>query len=277
MYPNVDHVDLWRWCMKCFVIIPFAEDFNDVYSTIKRSVGSVKDAGDVECFSLKEFNAAGQITDDLIRELNQSSVCIADLTGCNPNVMWEVGYAMAGRKPMILISQDDLNHLPFDLKLMRTIPYKRSSLAETLECKLADAFRKTLGAYAIDRQSATKPLPQATVMSIAVTGSMEANRVHCLQRLKALLHPYLDRGVTWYCGSYGDVDEVAASFLLKIGEKIVVVGYDAYDISESMLEFVKAKGVPFVDAQSEQLPKGLHGPSERDALFLAKADLLVLL
>lgn len=261
--------------MKCFTIMPFAKEFGDVYATVRRSLASVREA-QAECFRLDDVKAAGRITDDLVRELNESAVCIADLTGCNPNVMWEVGYAMALRKPVILISQD-VGSLPFDLRLMRTIVYDRHSLVDTLEHHLAEAFRETLGAYAIERQSATKPLPQAGVLCIAVTGSMEANRARCLRRLETLLDPYLGKGVTWYCGSYGDVDEITSRFLLEREEKLVVVGYDAYDISESMLEFVKSKGVPFVDAGREQLPRGIQGPTERDVLFLTKADIVVLL
>lgn len=173
--------------MKCFIIMPFAKEFGDVYATVRRSIASVREA-QADCFRLDEIKAAGRITDDLARELNESSICIADLTGCNPNVMWEVGYAMALRKPVIFISQD-VGSLPFDLRLMRTLAYRRHSLAETLEHQLSDAFRETLGAYVIERQSATRPLPQASVLSIAVTGSMEANRAQCLRRLQTLLDP----------------------------------------------------------------------------------------
>ena len=66
-----------------------------------------------------------------------------DLTGCNPNVIGEVGYAMALRKPVIFISQD-VGSLPFDLCLMRTIQYACHSLAETLERQLGEAFAKHL-------------------------------------------------------------------------------------------------------------------------------------
>jgi len=261
--------------MKCFVIMPFAKDFDDVYATARRAVSTVRE-GQAQCFRLDEVKAAGRITDDLVRELNESAICIADLTGCNPNVMWEVGYAMALRKPVIFISQE-VGSLPFDLRLMRTIPYQRHSLAVSLERQLAEAFRETLGAFALEREDATRPLPQASVLSIAVTGSMEANRSRCLRRLETLLEPYLGNGVTWYCGSYGDVDEVTCEFLVKQEEKVVVVGYDAYDISETMLALVKAHTLPFVDAGREQLPKGLQGPTDRDVLFLTKADVIILL
>lgn len=261
--------------MKCFVIMPFAKDFDDVYATIRRAVGTVRE-GQVQCFRLDEVKAAGRITDDLVRELNESSICIADLTGCNPNVMWEVGYAMALRKSVIFISQD-VDSLPFDLRLMRTISYQRHALYDSLERQLAEAFRETLSAFTLEREDAVRPLPKVSVLSIAVTGSMEASHSRCLRRLDTLLEPYLGHGVTWYCGSYGVVDEVTCEFLVKRREKVVIVGYDAYDISEAMLRLVKAHALPFVDASREQLPKGLQGPSDRDVLFLTKADVIILL
>lgn len=183
---------------------------------------------------------------------------------------------MALGKPVIFISQD-VSALPFDLRVMRTISYDRRTLADSLERRLTEAFRETLGAFALQREESTRPLPKAGVFSIAVTGSMVADRSLCIRRLETLLAPYLGRGVTWYCGSYGDVDEITCDFLVARQEKVVVVGYDAYDISDRMLKFVKEKGLPFVDASREQLPEGFGGPSDRDVLFFTKADVVILL
>jgi hypothetical protein len=44
-----------------------------------------------------------------------------------------------------------------------------------------------------------------------------------------------------------------------------------------MLALVKAKALPFVDAEREQLPKGIQGPTKRDILFLARVDVVILL
>jgi len=55
-------------------------------STKARENGTVRE-GQAQCLRLDEAKAAGRITDDLVRELNESAICIAGLTGCNPNVM----------------------------------------------------------------------------------------------------------------------------------------------------------------------------------------------
>ncbi len=55
--------------MKCFVIMPFSKEFDDVYSVIRSAVGSAEAPETVEIKRLDEIRAAGTISDDLIREL----------------------------------------------------------------------------------------------------------------------------------------------------------------------------------------------------------------
>jgi len=64
-----------RATMKCFVIMPFANEVGDVYATIRRAVDTVRGGG-AQTFRLDEVKAAGRITDDLVRELNESAICI---------------------------------------------------------------------------------------------------------------------------------------------------------------------------------------------------------
>ena len=48
---------------------------------------------------------------------------LADLTGLNPNVMYELGIAHSFNKKTIMITRDDLGSLPFDLKQYRAKDY----------------------------------------------------------------------------------------------------------------------------------------------------------
>jgi hypothetical protein len=111
--------------------MPFASEFDDVHATIKASVESASQAPPLRCFRLDESRPAGRITERLLQELKSASLCIADLTGSKPNVMWEVGYAMALGKPTILITQGE-GDIPFDIRDMETLRYERSHLSETL-------------------------------------------------------------------------------------------------------------------------------------------------
>src|SRR5256885_7344918 len=105
--------------------MPFAEEFDDVYVTIKASVVGATSPNECRCFRLDETRPAGRITDRLLQELRTASLCIADLTGNRPNVMWEVGYAMALECPTIILTQS-LAELSFDIKDMQSLQYDRS-------------------------------------------------------------------------------------------------------------------------------------------------------
>ncbi len=75
---------------------------------------------------------------DVIASIDEAQLIIADLTGGNPNVFYELGVAHALNRPVILLTQS-IEELPFDLASYRVISYTtelgdahraRSALAE---------------------------------------------------------------------------------------------------------------------------------------------------
>jgi Nucleoside 2-deoxyribosyltransferase len=138
--------------MNCFVIMPFAPEFDDVYAVIKSTVESASSDAAGRCFRLDDSRPAGRITDRLLAELRSATICVADLTNLKPNVMWEVGYAMALSKPTILLTQD-ISHLPFDIKDMQSIPYDRNRLSATLVMPLKRSLLDTLGQLTVENDA----------------------------------------------------------------------------------------------------------------------------
>lgn len=256
--------------------MPFSDAFQDVYATIKVAVSTAIQGETIDCFRIDDHKAAGVITDDLLNAIGQASICIADLTGNNPNVMWEVGYAMALGKPTILITQD-VRQLPFDLKVARAIEYRRRSLSKTLTLALQESVRQTLGKGLVSREKTPLRLPNGIGRIYGITGSMRADETRCLRRINALCSPLLSEHVTWLCGSVGVVDEVAVNYLAAANQRVCVVGYHAYDVSGRMLDLIRRHDLEFLDAQKEQIISIPGAPTERDTIFLAKADLLILL
>ena len=55
-------------------------------------------------------------------KIERSSLVIADLTGDNPNVFLEVGYAWGKSLPTVLLAQERAP-LPFDVQSQRCIRY----------------------------------------------------------------------------------------------------------------------------------------------------------
>lgn len=85
-------------------------------------------------------NAA--VIQDVVSLIDRSRVVIADCTGRNPNVFYEVGIAHTLGREVILISQST-EDVPFDLRHLRFIHYRSdenglATLCDALERRLTD-------------------------------------------------------------------------------------------------------------------------------------------
>lgn len=120
--------------MKVFVLMPFKEDFDDVYHIIKDSVTQVRESTkvDISCFRADEIAEPGRISDSILLSIRECDLVVAELTGNNPNVMYELGFAHALDKPAIILNQA-VHDSPFDVKDFRQITYDRSRLFK--ECR----------------------------------------------------------------------------------------------------------------------------------------------
>lgn len=99
--------------------MPFAEEFADIYQYLiadgLKSAGyNVKRADDIKSQS--------NIIGDIIEGIISSDLIVADLTGSNPNVYYELGIAHALNKKAILLTQE-IDELPFDLRSYRVVSY----------------------------------------------------------------------------------------------------------------------------------------------------------
>jgi hypothetical protein len=252
--------------------MPYADEFDAVFAATKSAVDALP-VDNFECVWLKDEFSAGRITDAIVGQIEKSALCIADVSGNNPNVMWETGYAMALGRPTILIGRS-IETLPFDLKVHQVLSYHPQELKQFTE-KLSKAVKQTLAKYELPKidQRVRPPGPSG---AIAVTGSMNADRAKANQRIVTILQPYLNRGITWYCGSVGVIDELVAEYLVSEREQVVAVGYDRFDFSTSFRKLIEQNKIAAVDASVESLPKGFTGPTERDVLFAIKAQLVIL-
>ena len=71
---------------KVFVIMPFEEQFFEVYEMLKIKLGA-----DFEFSHAGEEGNQQNILSDIIRPIYEADVVLADLTGLNANVMYELG------------------------------------------------------------------------------------------------------------------------------------------------------------------------------------------
>ena len=98
-----------------FVLMPFEHDFDDIY---KFGIKGAADEVGAYAERLDEQIFTEGMLDRIFNQISKADVIVADMTGRNPNVFYEVGYAHSLGKIVLLVTQnsDDipLSHLyPF--------------------------------------------------------------------------------------------------------------------------------------------------------------------
>jgi hypothetical protein len=127
-----------------FVLMPFEKKFDDIYKFgIK---GAAEDAAAYAQRVDEQIFVEGML-DRIFNQINKADVIVADMTAKNPNVFYEVGYAHALDKVVLLITQS-ADDIPFDLKHRQHIVYSgsidhlRSELTSRIRWAVGEAERR---------------------------------------------------------------------------------------------------------------------------------------
>ena len=103
-----------------FIIMQFSTPFNELYEGVIRPVCS--DLG-VRAVRADDAYGPGLIIADVVRQIDESKIVVAEISPLNANVYYEVGYSHARGKPTILIADRKTEKLPFDVSPFRTLFY----------------------------------------------------------------------------------------------------------------------------------------------------------
>jgi hypothetical protein len=120
-----------------FVLMPFDSDLDPVYQVIVDaacSTGLIISRAD-------KLTETGSIIDQIFEAIARSGLIVADLTGRNQNVIYELGIAGAMGKETVLLAQGTKD-VPFDIRSQRVLTYNPSmkSLQE-LRSRLMQTFK----------------------------------------------------------------------------------------------------------------------------------------
>ncbi len=111
----------------CFVIMPFQPEFDQIYSAIK---GVLEASGNI-CMRADEVSQTTSIMDIILDQIGRSSLIVADLTGNNANVFYELGYAHAlGTRTILIVQKGSV--VPFDTSYRQYVEYDPADLEGTL-------------------------------------------------------------------------------------------------------------------------------------------------
>lgn len=136
--------------------MPFGPEFDDVY---RLGIKEIATSLDVVAERVDEQTFSERILDRIYRQIEAADFIIADMTGRNPNVFYEVGYAHAKKKPVILITEDAAD-IPFDLKHHRHLVYggKVVDLRDKLAADITWLKAEILKARSIPITISSRPL-----------------------------------------------------------------------------------------------------------------------
>ena len=108
----------------CFVIMPFSKTVNHTkeYWTahFEKFLLPHISKNFPELDIRRSEPVRGDIVDQIIHDLSQSRIVIADLTDINPNVLWELGVRQSFTNGTITIAEEGID-LPFDLARKGTL------------------------------------------------------------------------------------------------------------------------------------------------------------
>lgn len=182
----------------------------------------------------------GQITAQVVRCITSAAVVVADLSGRNPNVFYEVALAHAFNRPTVLLV-NDARELPFDTQNERTIVIGDASgdisMPQGDEAKkaLREAFKVVLKEAYTPRSLVTAAVGQASLAGLAPSDPVAAElsvvkdtvsetlalvrriarrsipplgyRPHDLEQLKGLVQQWVINGSVDLPSLHGAMDE----------------------------------------------------------------------
>jgi len=128
----------------CFTIMPFGGWFDAYYETVY--VPAIEAAGLNPCRA-DDLYRPSTIIHDIWAYTQSSKLVLADLSGKNANVFYELGLAHALAKPAILVTES-MDDVPFDLRALRVLEYNKNEprWGEVLQDKITAAIREVIQA-----------------------------------------------------------------------------------------------------------------------------------
>lgn len=181
----------------CFVIGPIgdkrAPEGSDERVAFEEGIQVFEEVIEPACeaFGLKPIRAdkidiPGEIPEQAFRHLRDDHVVIADLTGANPNVMYELGLRHTTGKLTFQIGEK--GRLPFDISVIRTILFHRS------EGGLVEARKKLSQAIAAGLESGGDPVTATRIWFETLAVSDSTGIVHGMRQADEEEEPgYLEK------------------------------------------------------------------------------------
>jgi hypothetical protein len=144
--------------------------YDEVYKPAVQAAGLVPKRAD-------DLYRPSAIVHDIWAYVRKSQVMLADVTGKNPNVFYELGLAHALGKPVVIVTRS-MEDVPFDLRALRVIQYdvQDPEWSELLSEKITKSLNEVL-----DKPEEAVPPPFLSEKKVSKTASVTPTHKALLQ------------------------------------------------------------------------------------------------
>ncbi|MEG6586329.1 hypothetical protein [Dendrosporobacter sp. 1207_IL3150] len=130
---------------RAFVVMQFSSPYNEIYEDVIKEVCS---QNRLTACRADDTYLPGLILGDIVQQIKEAKIIIADISKPNSNVYYEVGYAHALNKPCVLLAEKG-TQLPFDVSAFRVLFYEntipgKSRLQDSLTRYLDEILTRSL-------------------------------------------------------------------------------------------------------------------------------------
>lgn len=109
----------------CFVIQPFNDTYNKRFESLYKP--AIEAAG-MTAYRVDQDSSAVVLVEAIEKNIKQAAVCLADISEDNPNVWYELGFAYAAGRPIVMACSDQRGKtgksFPFDIQHRAIVTYK---------------------------------------------------------------------------------------------------------------------------------------------------------
>ena len=135
----------------CFVVSPIgdagSEIRNNADKLFRYIINPVCQSCGFDAIRVDQINDSDSITQTIIDKLLSAELVIADISGHNPNVFYEMGYRKCTNKPIIHLKKKG-ESIPFDVNTVRTFEYDLTDLDSVEEVKTR--LQQTIGTFSFE-------------------------------------------------------------------------------------------------------------------------------
>jgi nucleoside 2-deoxyribosyltransferase len=120
---------------RCCIFQPFDKGPHD--KRYEDTIAPAIRAAELEPYRVDRDDGAVIPVETLHDEIRVATLCLADITTRNPNVMYELGYAIASGKDVVIICATQQAAFPFDIQHRGIIQYALDSASDFEQLKAA--------------------------------------------------------------------------------------------------------------------------------------------